>query len=80
MSPVLLYKVSFETHNYFILYLGITMLYGISAEAADSLGDPFDGNALQNPNWKWKTSDEEGVEPKAWDMGKTKAGMASRHR
>lgn len=51
------------------------MLYGItSVQAADSLGDPFDGNVLKNPNWKWKTSDEEGVEPKEWDMGKTKAG------
>ena len=51
------------------------MFYGItSGHAADSLGDPFDGNALKNPNWKWKTSKEEGVEPKEWDMGKTKAG------
>ena len=55
--------------------IGFAMLYGItSVQAVDSLGDPFDGNALKNPNWKWKTSDEEGVEPKAWDMGKTKAG------
>ena len=42
--------------------------------AADSLGDPFDGNALQNPNWKWKASDAVDVEPKEWDMGDTKAG------
>ncbi len=58
-----------------ILLIGFAMLYGIaSAQAADSLGDPFDGNALKNPNWKWKTADEEGIEPKEWDMGKTKAG------
>jgi len=58
-----------------ILFIGFVMLYGItSTQAADSLWDPFDGNALKNPNWKWKTSDEEGVEPKEWDMGKTKAG------
>jgi len=45
------------------------------ANAADeSFGDPFEKGKLQNPNWKWKTADEEGVEPKAWDMGKTKAG------
>ena len=58
-----------------LVCIGFAMLYGVtSTQAADSLGDPFDGNALKNPNWKWKTSDEEGVEPKAWDMGKTKAG------
>jgi len=32
--------------------------------AAESLGDPFEGNKLQNKNWKW--SDE----PKEWDIGK----------
>ena len=59
-----------------ILFLiGFVMLLGtLSTEAAPSLGDPFDGNALKNPNWKWKTADEEGIEPKKWDMGKTKAG------
>ena len=36
--------------------------------AAESLGDPFEGNKLQNKNWKW--SDE----PKEWDIGKTKSG------
>lgn len=35
---------------------------------AASLGDPFEGNRLQNPNWKWS------IEPKTWDVGKTKAG------
>ena len=59
-----------------ILFLiGFVMLLGtLSTEAAPSLGDPFDGNALKNPNWKWKTADEEGIEPKKWDIGKTKAG------
>ena len=58
-----------------LVIAGIAMLFGtIAAEAADSLGDPFDGNALKNPNWKWKTSREAGVEPEEWDLGKTKAG------
>jgi len=34
---------------------------------AASLGDPFDGNKLQNPGWKWQN------EPK-WDMGTTEKG------
>ncbi len=39
-----------------------------------SLGDPFDGNKLQNPDWKWKNSRVEGEEPEKWDVGKTKEG------
>ncbi len=35
---------------------------------AASLGDPFDGNSLQNPNWSWS------IEPKEWDVGQTKTG------
>ena len=51
------------------------MFFGaFSVEGATSLADPFDGNALQNRNWKWKTSDKEGVEPKKWDVGKTRNG------
>jgi len=34
---------------------------------AGSLGDPFDGNGLKNPNWKWQN------EPK-WDIGNTNKG------
>ena len=34
---------------------------------AGSLGDPFDGNALKNPSWKWQN------EPK-WDLSKTNNG------
>ena len=64
-----------------LVLISTAMLFGtIAAEAADSLGDPFDGNALKNPNWKWKTSREEGVEPEEWDIGKTKAGWLHRHR
>ncbi len=37
-------------------------------DAADSFGDPFDGNKLQNPNWKWQN------EPPKWDVGKTREG------
>lgn len=35
---------------------------------ADSLGDPFDGTSLKNPNWKWQN------EPAKWDVGMTKEG------
>ena len=42
---------------------------------AKSLGDPFDGNKLQNPEWKWKDRNkDEGTEPEKWDVGKTKEG------
>ena len=61
-------------HTAILLFIGFAMLYGLSAEGVESLGDPFDGNALKNPNWKWKTSDEGGVEPKEWDLSKTKSG------
>ena len=37
--------------------------------AADSFGDPFEGSALQNPNWKWQN------EPPTWDLGKTRDGV-----
>ncbi len=58
-----------------LLLVGTLMFLGaFPAQAVDSLGDPFDGNALKNPNWKWKASTEEGVEPEKWDLGKTKAG------
>ena len=40
----------------------------ISVQAADSLGDPFDGNEFQNPNWLWSN------EPEKWDISKTKDG------
>ena len=41
---------------------------------AKSLGDPFDGDKLQNPEWKWKSKRVEGEEPEKWDVGKTKKG------
>jgi hypothetical protein len=48
----------------FLLFFAIVVL----GQAADSLGDPFDGNSLRNPNWEWSN------EPKKWDIGKTKDG------
>lgn len=39
-----------------------------TADAADSFGDPFDGNKLQNPNWEWQN------EPPEWDVGDTVEG------
>jgi len=39
-----------------------------SAFAADTLGDPFDGGDLGNPNWAWEQ------EPASWDMGDTTPG------
>ncbi len=40
-----------------------------TADAADSFGDPFDGNKLQNPNWEWQN------EPPNWDVGETRDGF-----
>jgi len=37
---------------------------------AKSLGDPFDGNKLQDPEWKWKNKRIEGKEPEKLDVGK----------
>ena len=36
--------------------------------SADSFGDPFEGNDLQNPSWKWQN------EPSTWDIGDTREG------
>jgi len=52
---------------YFSVYVLVCLLTP-RIHAAESLGDPFEGNKLQNKNWKW--SDE----PKEWDIGKTKSG------
>lgn len=74
MPPVLLWIPNLKQAAT-LLFIGFVVLFSaVSGQAADSLGDPFDGNTLKNPNWKWKTSNEEGVEPKTWDMGKAKAG------
>ena len=35
---------------------------------AASLGDPFDGTSLANPNWQWQN------EPDVWDVGVTTPG------
>lgn len=61
---------------YSLIVCVFTSLFALmpTVEAADSIGDPFDGNSLQNKNWKWKASGEEGVEPNEWDVGNTKEG------
>ncbi len=41
----------------------------ITADAAESFGDPFDGGELQNPNWKWQN------EPANWDISETHDGF-----
>ena len=46
----------------------LTLLPCSMVLAAASLGDPFDGNSLQNPAWKWS------IEPQEWDVGQTKPG------
>ena len=47
-----------------------TFLFYASDLMAKSLGDPFDGNKLQNPEWKWKNKRIEGEEPEKLDVGK----------
>ena len=51
-----------------LLQLALFLSNDVSMQAAESLGDPFEGNALKNPNWKWSN------EPKKWDLGKTRDG------
>ena len=51
-----------------LLQLVLFLSNDVSIQAAESLGDPFEGNAFKNPNWKWSN------EPKKWDLGKTKEG------
>jgi len=36
-----------------LLHLVLFLCDDVSIQAAESLGDPFEGNALKNPNWKW---------------------------
>ena len=36
------------------------------ADATDNFDDPFEGTALQNPNWQWQN------EPANWDVGETR--------
>lgn len=49
-----------------IFLVSLFMAFSSFAFSA-SLGDPFDGNSLKNPNWKWQN------EPK-WDIGSTNKG------
>ena len=44
----------------------LMLLFAGVAVAADSFGDPFEGNDLKNPNWEWQN------EPPKWDVGKTR--------
>ncbi len=79
-------KLNVYLHNFYILsgkiigisifiFMFTTLTIWISGvDAAKSLGDPFDGNSLQNNNWKWKASNVEGAEPNEWDVGNTKEG------
>ena len=45
----------------------LMLLFGNVAGAADSFGDPFEGDKLKNPNWNWQN------EPPKWDVGETRA-------
>ncbi|MAF11395.1 hypothetical protein CMK11_13175 [Candidatus Poribacteria bacterium] len=49
------------------LALALGLIAG-GALAADSLGDPFEGTKLGNPNWQWE------FEPASWDLGETTPG------
>ena len=39
------------------------------ADATGNFDDPFEGTALQNPNWQWQN------EPANWDVGETREGF-----
>lgn len=52
-----------------IWLLACVLIVNFSGMAsANSLGDPFDGTDLKNPDWQWQS------EPDVWDIGKTEAG------
>jgi hypothetical protein len=52
----------------FLLFVCIFAAAFAGSVLADSLGDPFDGNSLQNPDWQWQN------EPAKWDVGETTPG------
>lgn len=54
----------FVTLSLFTCFLLIAFTSSVPA----SLGDPFDGAGLLNPDWQWQN------EPDEWDVGTTKAG------
>ncbi len=49
-----------------LIMFTVSVVWTDDAVAQTSFGDPFDGNGLQNSNWKWQN------EPETWDVGKTK--------
>jgi len=53
--------------NLIVIFILVVLVSTQSHAFAASLGDPFDGTKLANPNWKWQN------EPK-WDLGTTNKG------
>ncbi len=51
-----------------LLFACVVLVASPIAFSADSLGDPFDGNSLKNPDWVWQG------EPDEWDVGETTEG------
>lgn len=49
-------------------FLVCLLLVTFTGSVVASLGDPFDGNKLQNPDWVWQN------EPDVWDVGGTTNG------
>lgn len=49
-------------------FFACLLLVVFTGSVIASLGDPFDGNSLQNPNWVWQN------EPDEWDVGGTTNG------
>ena len=41
----------------------------VTTRISDNFDDPFEGTALQNPNWQWQN------EPANWDVGETRNGF-----
>ncbi len=51
-----------------LLFVCVILMTPFSSFSADSLGDPFDGKGLKNPNWQWQS------EPDVWNVGETTDG------
>ena len=49
-----------------VQYLSVHVSGTPVADATDTFDDPFEGTALQNPNWQWQN------EPTNWDVGETR--------
>ncbi len=66
-NPYILSRKIIGVSLFIFMFTTLTIWIGDAADA-QSFGDPFDGNDLNNSNWKWQN------EPSEWDVGGTLDG------